>query len=110
MASVSNFVGGKYGMDPVKVVDFTLDLSAAGENIASYATGGFSLPAALSALIPSGFVGRTLAVKANTTHYAKWNAATRKVQMYTDVNHVTEVTATTDLRTTTAAPLFVIGQ
>ena len=109
MASVSNFTAGRYGADPTRVIDMTLDLSATGENVSSYPTGGFDLPAALDSLVPQGFVGRTMAVKANTTHYAAWNAATRKVQMYTDVDLSTEVSDTTDLTSVTAAPMFVIG-
>ena len=109
MPSALNINAGKGPSDQTRLIDMVLDLSAAGEDINSYSTGGFDLPAALDAEIPQGIVTRSLAVKANTTHYAAWNDVTRKVVMYTDVNLTTEVGNGTDLTATTAAPLVLLG-
>lgn len=109
MPSALNINAGKGPSDQTRFVDMLLDLSAAGENINSYPTGGFDLPAALDAEIPQGLVTRSLAVKANTTHYAAWDADNRKVVMYTDVDLTTEVTNGTDLTGVTAAPLVLLG-
>lgn len=106
--STVNFNAGKGSMDQARAISLSLDLAADGENVASYPTGGFVLSALMQAEIPPGFVFESMPVKASTTHFAKYDAANKKVLLFADAEMVTEVANTTDM-TGTVATLFLIG-
>lgn len=106
MASAIDLHIGQQASTPKRAVFATIDFST----VTAYTVGGVedtTLSAALSGLtfrsIPQA------CTDGSTARYAKVNASTKKVQVYSNVACAKETTSGTDLSAYSAIPVIVVG-